>query len=463
MRFLRWARTEPHFPVWLTAVAILILGGSLVATWLYVDEPPDTEPVRIYLEAVHEIREEFPSRPWWQRALTGELTYENYEAEIFELFERARDVSDPLLDVQYAISLLDFGRGYEALAVLDAVDDPDYEGTLEVLRWLAEPDTAPPGPEFIEEVAWLVEQNDSWWSRKLGAMLADAGLMERASESEIPARLWEKSLWAAGIDWSMLGILALVAWSLRSYRKDPVYGGVASRFGIVSSNAKLLTGLLHMAMVFFLLSVAGYVVIYWFSDDPSYLAFAVVEILSRIAPAILFMVWFFPSWKISVRAMGLELRRLRNHATWFWVCVGMLVTSLGSWLLWVAADWLGGVEPSDFVDVDLAGGGWEVLVFQFFVAGILAPVSEELIFRGVLFRTWAKRYGPWLGACFSSAIFAVIHWYSPLGIASVFMSGMIFAWVTWRTGSLWPALLIHAAGNLIATWSVWWFFSSVAS
>jgi len=463
MRFLRWPSGEPHFPVWMTVLSALILGGILAGFWIHVADEPDNEPLRIYLAALHEIRDDFPSRPWWQRVMTGELRYKRFEDEIIRIFERGRDTSDPLLNVQYAISLLEFGRSDEVFDVLAAVDDPDYGPTVEVLRWLVNPDAVSPDPDFITAVAWLVEENDSWWSRKLGSMLADAGMMGRAPDSKIPASLWRKSLWAATMDWSLLGIFGIVAWALRSHRHEQVYSGIASGFGVASSNAKLWTAFLLMNVVFFLASDAGYFVAFWLWEDPPYLAFSLVEALSRLAPAMLFVVWFFPSWKISLRAMGLELHWLRNPSMWLWVCIGLLITSLGNWVLWFAADWFGGVDPLDFVDVDLATGRWEVLFFQLFVAGVLAPVSEEVIFRGVLFRTWAKRYGHWAGAVLSSILFALIHFYSPFGLFSVFMSGMIFAWVTWRTGSLWPAMLIHAFGNLMATWFVWWFFSSVPS
>lgn len=84
----------------------------------------------------------------------------------------------------------------------------------------------------------------------------------------------------------------------------------------------------------------------------------------------------------------------------------------------------------------------------FFVAAIYAPIVEELMFRGVLFPAISqatKRV--WLGVLVSSLVFALIHQQGPVAWPSLALIGATAAWVTYRTGSLIPAIIMHALHN----------------
>jgi membrane protease YdiL (CAAX protease family) len=88
----------------------------------------------------------------------------------------------------------------------------------------------------------------------------------------------------------------------------------------------------------------------------------------------------------------------------------------------------------------------------FIIAVILAPLWEELTFRGFLLSALAKsRLGFWAGAMFSNALWTSLHaTYSWAGVASVFVAGVILSWLVWRTGSIKPAIVTHAIGNMFA-------------
>jgi uncharacterized protein len=50
-----------------------------------------------------------------------------------------------------------------------------------------------------------------------------------------------------------------------------------------------------------------------------------------------------------------------------------------------------------------------------------------------------------------SALWSVMHWgYSSQNLVALFLLGLLFAYIVWRTGSLWPAIVGHAANNLVA-------------
>lgn len=85
---------------------------------------------------------------------------------------------------------------------------------------------------------------------------------------------------------------------------------------------------------------------------------------------------------------------------------------------------------------------------------LLVGLSEELMFRGVLFRALYRRLPVWGAIWISSLVFGLVHSLNALitgdlpaalvQSANAVLSGVLFAAVLLRTGSLWPAILLHA-------------------
>ena len=92
-------------------------------------------------------------------------------------------------------------------------------------------------------------------------------------------------------------------------------------------------------------------------------------------------------------------------------------------------------------------------------AVVLAPVTEELVFRGVLLRAIQHR-GRLFAIVVSAAVFSAIH-VPGLGLERmlasavvvlppIFILGVLLAWITIRTERLGPAIFIHSGWNLLA-------------
>jgi membrane protease YdiL (CAAX protease family) len=152
--------------------------------------------------------------------------------------------------------------------------------------------------------------------------------------------------------------------------------------------------------------------------------------------------------KDRLAALGLTPVRL-SLKQW----VGAVVLLFGVKLLatMVAA----GLTPSDpkrelglFVDLVRSTNAWLV----FLAAVVLAGLTEELLFRGVLSRTLeATRLGFWGGAALASAAFAMLHQqYGSGGQLVIFAVGMTLAWIRAWSGSVWPAIVCHAINNALA-------------
>ncbi len=106
------------------------------------------------------------------------------------------------------------------------------------------------------------------------------------------------------------------------------------------------------------------------------------------------------------------------------------------------------VDQAQNVGFEFGRSGWG-LVVSFVATVVVAPVIEELYFRGVLTPVLVRRLG-WLpGAAISSALFAVLH-FQPNIIVFTFLLGIFLSLMYIRLRSIVPGIFLHILNNLIA-------------
>jgi membrane protease YdiL (CAAX protease family) len=79
----------------------------------------------------------------------------------------------------------------------------------------------------------------------------------------------------------------------------------------------------------------------------------------------------------------------------------------------------------------------------------LAPIGEELLFRGMLFQALRQRFGFWPAALASGLVFGVIHG-EPLVIFITAVFGVYLAWVFHHRGTLLVPIIVHALFNTLS-------------
>lgn len=84
------------------------------------------------------------------------------------------------------------------------------------------------------------------------------------------------------------------------------------------------------------------------------------------------------------------------------------------------------------------------------VATLLAPACEEIAFRGYVQTTLGLRRGPAAAVLGAALLFALLHM-NPVLFPALVVLGAVFGWLTWRAGSIWPAVLAHAVNNGITS------------
>jgi membrane protease YdiL (CAAX protease family) len=96
-----------------------------------------------------------------------------------------------------------------------------------------------------------------------------------------------------------------------------------------------------------------------------------------------------------------------------------------------------------------ADNGPVLLVAAGLVVIVVAPVCEELFFRGFLFRVLRLRMPFWVAAGIDGILFGAIHGISAITIILVVL-GVILCWVYESSGTLYAPIAIHVLNNTLA-------------
>lgn len=84
---------------------------------------------------------------------------------------------------------------------------------------------------------------------------------------------------------------------------------------------------------------------------------------------------------------------------------------------------------------------------------LLAPLLEELLFRGVVLHGFLKNYKPGHAIVSSALVFAIIHGNLAQGLGAFFI-GLVIGWIYWKTNSIIPGIIIHFVNNTFAFSSI---------
>jgi uncharacterized protein len=151
--------------------------------------------------------------------------------------------------------------------------------------------------------------------------------------------------------------------------------------------------------------------------------------------------------RLSWRLLGARRPAVRH--VWIGLAVGvggfLGVNLLIAGLLQV----FGPVDPPEQQLLSDVTAGGIMTVLAVIAAVLMAPLVEEVVFRGVLFQGLKRRLGLWPAALVSSLLFAVVHVevQQPIYSSGFVLLGILFAWSMHRFGSLVVPLVAHAAFN----------------
>jgi CAAX protease family protein len=136
--------------------------------------------------------------------------------------------------------------------------------------------------------------------------------------------------------------------------------------------------------------------------------------------------------------------------------VGLVVLVMG----WEGISYAMGRESSAGFMVDVlksarAAGALWLLIVAFCV---VAPITEEFLTRGFLYRGWSESFLRPAGAIvLSSLVWTAMHLqYDWFFFGEIFCIGLLFGYLRYRSNSIWLTVILHGLNNLAATLQTLW-------
>lgn len=164
-----------------------------------------------------------------------------------------------------------------------------------------------------------------------------------------------------------------------------------------------------------------------------------VIISSGLAGVVTIAVFLAAKWAVVSR----HWIRTRPWTVLFWCVIATLGSLIpSSWLQELMPELPNTAEKAfDLVLKDRWG---------YFIVGLLAPLSEELVFRGAILRELLKwKEIPWIGIFISAMLFSLVHM-NPVQMPHAFLVGILLGWLYYRTDSIIPGVIWHWVNNTIA-------------
>jgi uncharacterized protein len=465
---------ETHLSTAVTLLMALVLAGGMgFFIWLQVSIPRLDRigfPERALSHLVSrtlDMEEAIAQAPVWERSLY-QLTTDNGSNDLSEAIMWYRELTavsyNPDSHLQLAILEAEAGRMEDVSRELTAWDnreDPfplfarmiqaayvdlrvDPVVARSLLAELA--DTLPAG-WFYDKIALKLAERSGDWDL-LTAITAE-------SVARVMPLLQKVRLMTAGeLIIVLLGVPALL---ILLRRRETLYGVGSAPIPPVWRGRLGVTVLVLGGAMGLLLSVAF---LFLEADSP-------LIRLSSIPLAGLPLLVLTRQYLLAPHGIGFMTGfglRVSSNSQARLVTAVFAVLSAGliaEWALGLVAEkWHLSSHWTEWFDADLVWGGTPVVMMSLLEFVVLAPLFEELVFRGLVFGTLRRRFNWMASAGISAGIFAIAHGYGALGFISVFWSGLLWAWIYEKTGSLLPSMLAHAANNLLVCLSILYFFRS---
>jgi membrane protease YdiL (CAAX protease family) len=198
------------------------------------------------------------------------------------------------------------------------------------------------------------------------------------------------------------------------------------------------------------------------ADDPSTVYIGVIGDLAWLGFMLIWLYRWHPGWQARIGVIG-GRQGLRDAAAGFGA--GLLLYPLIALAIAIPLTYLfQSVSGSKATTPDQIPQHLNTAqtVASVVLAVFVAPVVEELYFRGVVFRSLRDRHGFWIGAVVSGLVFGLVHyvpapWQDFMLLQSIMVfTGIALAWIYERRGNLVANIAAHMAFNTIGIALILW-------
>jgi len=376
-----------------------------------------------------------------------------------EYQELANFSSDPLVDLYLTILEAEAGHREKVARRIQAWKNqlaplPLFREFIQSAYFL---DTISlPDVEYLQ--AHLAEEvPDNWFYSRLAIQIAKKGgdtsfelLTEQHLDDRIHHLLWSSRLLILlEVGGSLIGVFVIMMLMRKTFRTQPgrlriSQGTLPPPWTGNDGFAVLVRGGAVTTFLLFSLS---------FMELDSH-AMVIVSMTILYCPILIFTYFhlLLPNDLTVMHAFGLRIAIGRSHRV-LWVIFVLLAAGLiGGWMITAGVGiGYGSFHWTEWFDQTLVWGSPTNVAVTLVEYSIIAPMFEEVIFRGVLFASLRRRFGWETSAVFSALVFSFVHGYGLVGLLTVFWSGVLWAWAYEKTGSLWPGMIAHGINNLLVS------------
>ena len=451
---------------------IAALCGASVGLLQISDRRPDP-PVPVFQEAVDDpllmadteykfalFAKDFAA---WL-GIPGGASPTPWEEKAVARYERLALASPPNPLACHRLAVIYATRGYRQQArelLMRALTEDEANADVYIGLQLVYSDDPIP-PEQVARTTELLERQPRWWALTTLEELGRRLELVAVAESYRAAALYE--LWRFGtalgviagalVGITLLSLITLLVLGIRALFSRQWGHGSSGIWAFGLPTASWLDILDVVALMVFC-NAFGHVLRVTVADGvspvaPIALALRVLHYLFLAVPALVLVARRAgPRWPL---ALGLHSKTLGRHALQGLVALGttlfavLLVQDVLAASFRVMVPGLGAVT--------LGGAAWSgnvgtlPLVVQLALVIVVAPMVEEMVFRGYVFRGLLQRLRPAYAAALSGALFAGAHLPSAGGaFVSLMILGIVSAYTYRFTRSLMPSIILHAGYN----------------
>jgi membrane protease YdiL (CAAX protease family) len=263
------------------------------------------------------------------------------------------------------------------------------------------------------------------------------------------------AFWIAVIGLTIFGVVFLADIIFIMFYWDKLLSFLKQRLKKVPWEIKdVLTVCIGLFFIYAVLNLAGYLMLKFYIVEKKQIVhfFNIFSTVSMYGVGTWFMLRF-----ISIRYDSCFSFLGINWYSWIKKSLKSILIYIGCFPFLIILTYIGvficfvlGIQPEPHPMVDILKNEKSVLfiLYLIFTASIIAPIFEEILFRGLFYQVLKKKFGFWPAIVSSSLLFSMLHFNTAqfLPIAGL---GMLLCLIFEYTGSLVPVIVLHIFNNAL--------------
>ena len=141
------------------------------------------------------------------------------------------------------------------------------------------------------------------------------------------------------------------------------------------------------------------------------------------------------------------MSKLLTQIQYIYITIGLIIIGITQYILLNLLNLESSVEQSNQLGASSFNNTLVNQIIFILAVSIITPIKEEVLYRGVLSNLLTERHNFIIGIGLSSFIFGYLHPGFPI---TAMIMGVVFAYLFYKTKSLFPSIILHILWNLIA-------------